>query len=138
ARRWRAWGRVPLSPSIALVELVGPVEFPDSDADGDPIGKRRPAVWFQLAAFSEKQSQTTIKMFRPLISDKLREDYKLDVKKTMIDEPEGGAIESVTSNPDALEGNRPTLVILNEIQWWREANRGTEMYQKIVGNQDKR
>src|SRR5690606_34942670 len=59
-------------------------------------------------------------------------------QKTMIDEPEGGAIESVTSNPDALEGNRPTLVILNEIQWWREANQGTEMYQKIVGNQVKR
>src|SRR5690606_27805383 len=46
--------------------------------------------------------------------------------------------ESVTANPDALEGNRPTLVILNEIQWWREDNRGTEMYQTIVGNQVKR
>lgn len=137
-RRVKGWGKDPLVAAIALVELVGPVEFSHFDEDGDPVGKRRPAAWIQLAAVSEKQTQNTIKMFRPLISDKLREDYKLDVKKTMIDEPEGGAIESVTSNPDALEGNRPTLVILNEIQWWREANQGTEMYQKIVGNQVKR
>src|SRR5690606_23398301 len=137
-RRVKGRGKDPLVAAIALVELVGPVEFSHFDEDGGPAGKRRPAAWIQLAAVSEEQAHNTIKMFRPLISDKLREYYKLDVKKTMIDEPEGGAIESVTSNPDALEGNRPTLVILNEIQWWREANQGTEMYQKIVGNQVKR
>src|SRR5690606_41424730 len=101
----------PLIAASEMLELVVPVKLSHFEEDGGPVGKPRPDAWIQLAAVSEKQTQNTIKMFRPLISDKLREDYKLDVKKTMIDEPEGGAIESVTSNPDALEGNRPTLVI---------------------------
>lgn len=137
-RRVKGHGKDPLVAAMALAELVGPVDFAYFDEDGNPVGRKRPAAWIQLAAVSEKQTQNTIKMFRPLISERLQREYKLDVKKTMIDEPQGGAIEAITSNPEALEGNRPTLVILNEIQWWKEANRGTEMFQKVRGNITKR
>lgn len=137
-RRVKGHGKDPLVAAMALAELVGPVDFSHFDEDGLPVGRRRPAAWIQLAAISQDQTKNTIKMFRPLISDRLQTEYRLDVKKTMIDEPEGGAIEAITSNPDAIEGNRPTLVILNEIQWWREANQGTDMFDKVSGNLTKR
>lgn len=133
-RRMKGWGKDPLAAALALVELCGPVAFSHFDVNGDPVGKTRHAAWIQLAAVSQEQTKNTMSLFPVMISQQLKADYGLDVNKTIIYSAEGGRIEAVTSSPASMEGNRPTFVIENEIQWWLENVQGHEMASFIEGN----
>lgn len=137
-RRVKGWGKDPLVAAMSLAELCGPVAFSHFDEDGTPIGKRRSSAWVQLAAVSEDQTKNTMKMFPALVSQRLVDEHGVDVKKTQVDDVHGGAIDSVSANPLALEGKRPTFAVLNEVQWWKENNQGHEMYGVIEGNITKR
>lgn len=136
-RRLKGWGKDPIAACLALVELCGPVEFSHFDANGEPVGKTRSAAWVQVAAVSLDQTKNTMSLFPAMISRELRDDYGLDVNKTVIYTRAGGQIEAVTASPFALEGKRPTMVIKNETQWWVEANNGHAMAGVIAGNVDK-
>ena len=134
-RRCKGWGKDPLLAAIALADLCGPVVFSHFDENGMPVGKPHHQAWVQVAAVSQSQTKNTFRMFPALASKKLRAEYKLDINQTVIHATlTGGLIEGVTSSPSSLEGNRPTLVILNEIQEWVESNQGTEMFGVIEGN----
>jgi hypothetical protein len=133
-RRMKGWGKDPLVAAISLAELCGPVAFSHFDENGDPVGKRRPSPWVQVAAVSQDQTRNTFTLFPAMISERLKKEFKLDINKTIIYAAGGGMIEGVTSSPLALEGKRPTFVIMNEIQWWTEANAGHAMYDVIDGN----
>lgn len=136
-RRMKGWGKDPLAGAMALAELCGPVAFSHFDETGQPVGKPRHAAWIQIAAVSQDQTRNTFTLFPALVSDQLKEMYGLDLNKTIIYTKAGGMIEGVTSSPMALEGKRPTFVILNETQWWIEANDGHAMAEVIAGNVDK-
>lgn len=74
-----------------------------------------------------------------MISKKMKTTFGLEVNKFIIYSAIGGQIEAVTSSPASMEGNRPTFVIENEIQWWGagpsgEANEGHSMHEVIEGN----
>jgi len=69
-----------------------------------------------------------------MISGKLKQLHGLQINRTIIYDAKGGMIEAVTSSPTAMEGKRPTFVILNEIQWWYETNQGHAMANIIDGN----
>src|SRR5690606_14498909 len=69
-----------------------------------------------------------------MASEALRKRYELQINKTIIYAKGGGMIEAITASPLAMEGKRPTFVILNEIQWWLENNNGHEMANIIDGN----
>lgn len=74
-----------------------------------------------------------------MISKKLKTTYGLDINKFIIYSSIGGRIEAATSSPASMEGNRPTFVIENEIQWWGagpsgEINEGHSMHEVIEGN----
>lgn len=133
-RRMKGWGKDPLAAAMALAELCGPVSFSHFDQSGRPVGTTRHAAWVQIAAVSQEQTKNTLALFPVMISAKLKAEYKLDVNKTVIYSAAGGRIEAVTSSPHSMEGNRPTFVIMNEIQWWVEAVQGHEMYGVIEGN----
>jgi phage terminase large subunit-like protein len=133
-RRLKGWGKDPLAAALALVELCGPVAFAGFDLKGEPLGKSRHAAWVQIVAVSQEQTKNTMSLFPVMVSAKLKEDYKLEVNKTIIYSEIGGRIESVTSSPHSMEGNRPTLVIRNETQWWVEAVQGHELAGVIEGN----
>lgn len=140
-RRMKGAGKDPLAAALALVELCGPVAFSHFDlATGEAIGKPRHAAWIQIAAVSQDQTKNTFRLFPVMISKKLKQDYALDVNKFIIYANDGqGQIEAVTSSPASMEGNRPTFVIENEIQWWGsgpagEANEGHAMDAVIEGN----
>ncbi len=128
-RRMKGWGKDPLA-----VELCGPVTFDKFDASGSPVGKRRHAAWVQIVAVSQEQTKNTMSLFPVMVSSQLKEDYTLEVNKTIIYSEAGGRIEAVTSSPYSMEGNRPTLVIRNETQWWQEANDGHDLAGVIEGN----
>ncbi len=133
-RRLKGWGKDPLAAALALVELCGPVAFAGFDLKGEPLGKARHAAWVQIVAVSQEQTKNTMSLFPVMVSAKLKEDYNLEVNKTIIYSEIGGRIESVTSSPHSMEGNRPTLVIRNETQWWVEAVQGHQLAGVIEGN----
>lgn len=132
-RRLKGWGKDPLAGALALVELCGPVEFSHFEG-GRAIGKPKYDPWVQIAAVSQDQTRNTFTLFPALTSPKLKEEFKLDLNKTIIYDGRGKMIEGVTSSPLALEGKRPTFVIMNETQWWVEANDGKAMAKVIEGN----
>ncbi|OHT67775.1 terminase large subunit [Mycobacteroides chelonae] len=134
-RRLKGWGKDPFCAALALVELCGPVAFSHFDADGEPVGKPRPAPWIQVAAVSQEQTKNLFSLFPVMITKELKTTYGLEVNKTIIYYTDvGGRIEAVTSSPASMEGNRPTLVIQNETQWWIETNDGHGMAKVIDGN----
>jgi hypothetical protein len=133
-RRMKGWGKDPMVAAMSFAELCGPVAFKEWDADGNPVGKPRPNAWVQVAAVSQDQTRNTFTLFPQIATEKLKKQYGLDINLTIIYAEGGRMIESVTSSPMALEGKRPTFVILNEIQWWVEANKGHAMYNVLEGN----
>lgn len=137
-RRLKGWGKDPLAGAMALAELCGPVRFSHWGDNGEPVGKRCPAAWIQIAAVSQDQTRNTFSLFPVLCSDELKDEFKIEFNKTIIyAKTIGGVIEAATSNPLTLEGKRPTFVVMNEIQWWIETNSGHEMEEVIAGNVDK-
>lgn len=132
-RRLKGWGKDPLAGALSLVELCGPVEFSHFE-NGQPVGKPKYDPWVQIAAVSKDQTRNTFTLFSSLVSPKLKEEYGIDIHKTIVYDRRGKMIEGVTSSPLALEGNRPTFIIQNEIQWWVEANAGKAMRDVIDGN----
>lgn len=133
-RRLKGWGKDPLAAAMSLAELCGPVAFSHFDEDGNPVGKRRPAAWVSIAAVSQDQTKNTFSLFPVMISKELKADYGLDVNKFLIYSEDGGRLEAVTSSPASMEGNRPTFVIMNEIQNWDSSVSGPEMENVIEGN----
>jgi hypothetical protein len=137
-RRMKGWGKDPLVAAMSLVELCGPVAFSHFDSDGQPVGKNRPTAWIQVAAVSQDQTDNTFSMFPQLATPHLIKTFGLEILKTRVHAKGGRRIEAVTSSPKSLEGKRPTFVILNETQWWVEANEGHAMYNVINGNVTKK
>jgi phage terminase large subunit-like protein len=110
------------------------VAFDGFALNGEPLGKRRHAAWVQIVAVSQEQTKNTMSLFPVMVSSQLKEDYGLEVNKTIIYSEAGGRVEAVTSSPYSMEGNRPTFVIRNETQWWQEANDGHDLAGVIEGN----
>jgi len=137
-RRLKGWGKDPLVAAMSLAELCGPVAFSHFDPSGKPVGKMRPGALIQVAAVSQDQTDNTFDMFSHLATPKLIREFKLEILKTLVHAKGGRRIQAVTSNPKSLEGKRPTFVIMNEIQWWDDANNGRRMYEVINGNIVKR
>lgn len=133
-RRMKGHGKDPLAAAIALAELCGPVAFSGFDKNGDPVGKPRHAAWIQIVAVSQDQTKNTFRLFPVMISKKLKEDFGLEINKFIIYSAAGGQIEANTSSPASMEGNRPTFVIRNETQNWRDAEDGHELANVIEGN----
>ena len=133
-RRMKGWGKDPLVGALSLAELLGPVEFSHFDAEGLAVGKPKYDPWVQIAAVSNDQTRNTFTLFPSLVSPHKKEEFGLDVNKTIVYDNRGKMIEGVTSSPMALEGKRPTFVVQNETQWWIESNQGKDMASVIAGN----
>ena len=130
-RRLKGWGKDPFAAALALAELCGPVAFSHFDAEGNAVGKKRHSAWVTVAAVSQDQTKNTFSLFPVMISNRMKEDYGLDVNRFIIYSKAGGRIEAATSSPASMEGNRPTFVIQNETQWWQpegdKSNDGAKM-----------
>ena len=141
-RRLKGWGKDPFAAALALAELCGPVAFSHFDAEGNAVGKKRHSAWVTVAAVSQDQTKNTFSLFPVMISNRMKEDYGLDVNRFIIYSKAGGRIEAATSSPASMEGNRPTFVIQNETQWWGtgpdgKVNEGHSMESIIEGNMSK-
>jgi phage terminase large subunit-like protein len=133
-RRMKGHGKDPLLAALAAVELCGPCRFGGFDSEGQPVAIPHPAPWVQVAAVSQDQTRNTMTLFPGLFSPAAIEDYRIDLGKTIVYARGSGRIEAVTSSPRALEGGRPSLVVLNESQEWLQANEGHAMAEVIRRN----
>lgn len=144
-QRLKGWGKDPLAAVIAAVEFIGPSQFAGWQAaefdpatgtlQGQPVGKRHPRAWVQVAAVSREQTKNTMTIFAGLFNERCKAVHGIDLGKEIIYAHSGQCrIESVTSSPKSMEGNRPTFVILNETHHWLENNDGVEMNKVIKRN----
>lgn len=146
-QRLKGHGKDPLASVIAAVEFVGPCrlggwatrDMPEKSLlRGDPVAKPHPRAWVQIAAVTLEQTKNTMKLFNGLFTKACIAEHGIDIGKERIYAYGGQkAIEAVTSNPDALEGNRPTLVIKNETHHWKANNSGIDMADAIERNATK-
>lgn len=146
-QRLKGWGKDPVAAAIAAIEFVGPCRFAGWAArdlhdrgirEGDPVAKSHPRAWVQIAAVSKEQTKNTMTLFAGLFSAACIAEHGIDLGKEVIYAYAGARrIESVTSSPRALEGNRPTLVIKNETHHWLANNEGHAMADAIERNATK-
>ncbi|HEX5119843.1 MAG TPA: hypothetical protein VFW65_32050 [Pseudonocardiaceae bacterium] len=133
-RRMKGWGKDPIAAALAATEFAGPCRFGGWDANGQPVAVPHTAPWVQVAAVSMDQTRNTMTLFPGMFSDAAIAEYGIDLGKTIIYSRAGGRIEAVTSSPRALEGGRPSYVILNETHHWLPTNEGVEMSRAIARN----
>ncbi|GAA0632232.1 terminase [Kutzneria viridogrisea] len=133
-RRMKGWGKDPLAAALACTEFVGPCRFGGWDSAGNPVAVPHPAPWVQVAAVSMDQTRNTMTLMPGMLSDEAVDEYGIDLGKTIIYSRGGGRIEAVTSSPRALEGGRPSYIIINESHHWLHNNEGIEMARAIARN----
>ncbi len=146
-QRLKGHGKDPLAVIISAVEFVGPCRFAGWAARdmpeigvvrGDPVARPHPRAWIQVAAVSLSQTQNTMTLFRGVFTPECIEEHGIDIGKEVIYAYGGKKqIQAVTSSPRSLEGNRPTLVIVNEPHQWIATNEGTAMFDAIERNATK-
>lgn len=143
-QRLKGHGKDPLAVVIASIEFVGPCRFAGWAARGmpevglllgDPVAKPHARSWIQVAAVSLEQTQNTMKLFHGNFTDACIAEHGIDLGKEKIYAYGGKkVIQAVTSSPRSLEGNRPTLVILNETHHWLKGNEGLAMAAAVRRN----
>ena len=105
---------------------------------GEPFARPHPRAWVQIAAVTIEQTQNTMALFQGLFSDECKAEHRIDLGKEKIYAYGGQKkIQAVTSSPRALEGNRPTLIIMNETHHWLKNNEGIAMADAIERNATK-
>ena len=142
--RLKGWGKDPVAAFMAAAEFVGPCRFagwasrdmPEIGVRmGDPVGKEHQRAWVQVAAVNLAQSQNTMMLFRGMFTDECIAEHGIEIGREVI-YAHGGQrkIQALTSSPRALEGARPTAIILNEVHQWVRSNQGIAMYDVIERN----
>lgn len=117
------------------MELLGPCRFGGWTVDGDPVAVPHPSPWVQIAAVSQDQTRNTMTLLPGLLgTPKRAKALGVDLGKTIIYGPGSARLEAVTSNPRALEGSRPSMVIMGETHHWLPSNDGREMARAVARN----
>lgn len=137
-QRLKGWGKDPLGACVCAFEAFGPCRFSHWDEDGFPIAKDVPGAWVQTAATAMAQTRNTMQLFDAgLFSEEARKKFRIMVQVEQVRGAGGRIIESVTSSPGVLQGNRGTFVLLNETHEWHSANKGHRMSQVLKLNATK-
>lgn len=142
ALRWaKGRGKSPALAAMALAELCGPVVFdhfgePDEAHPDGVYGRVHPMPWVQLAATAESQTINTMSMVSAMAprGSELARRHDLDVGKTLIYRAGGGRLEVITASARAVEGARPTFVVMDEVQEWTASNGGHALAETIRRN----
>lgn len=134
-QRLKGWGKDPMLAVLAVVEFVGPCRFGGWGDGGVPHVVEQVNAWVQVAANAKDQTKNTSTLFPVIMSDLLIKTYGIKLGSELT-RAHGGRnrLEVVSSSHRTLEGNRPTFVILNEIQHWLSSNGGHALFQTIDGN----
>lgn len=138
-QRMKGHGKDPLATGVGLCYLVGP-SVPEriGDVEGEIRLRPNPAAVVQLFAVSKEQTGNTMSFVRSMLTPEVKQRYGiLPLRNTVWALGDSVWMESKSSAPDSVEGNRPSLVIRNETQNWRESNGGHALDGAISGNASK-
>lgn len=130
-------GKSPVGGVVTAADYCGPSQFDGWDAAGNPVGRRRPAPWLQIAAVSEDQTANTYSPFMVMMRESpLPDELKIDVGATMtiFRGNREAKVEIVTSAAGSREGQPITGAIGDEGQSWRRSNGGTKLYRTLRRN----
>ena len=132
-------GKDMIAAVLALFEAAGPCRLDYIDEEGEVHGRRIKDAYIQLAGVTQDQSRNTSDFFHTLLTKEAIEEFNFNIGKE-VSYAFGGMVQIwlLTANPKAAEGKRPTFVVLNEVQWWLQSNKGVEQYQVLKGNVAKR
>ena len=134
-QRLKGWGKDPLAAAFALSMMLGPSIFDGWGDDGLPKLVHNPVAWVQIFAVSQEQTKNTMKLFPQLLTPETRLKYGVQVGRHNVWAlGDSVQIEASTSSVNAIEGNRPSLVIRNESQNWKASNQGHDLAGAIDGN----
>jgi len=134
-QRLKGWGKDPIAACVSSTDICSEDAAFDHWNGDIPVGREQPNAWVQIAAVAQVQTQNTMKLFPSLLPLETRRKYGIQIGKLNVwAKGDEAQIEAVTSNPLALEGGRPTLIIRNEPQNWVSSNGGHEMAGAIEGN----
>ncbi|GAA2618816.1 terminase [Actinomadura fulvescens] len=133
-------GKSPFLAALCWAEFCGPVRFAGWDEQGRPIGAPEPMPWVQIAAVSKEQCKNTMIMVAAMApkGSRLVAEYGIDLGKEVIYKPGGGRLEIITSSAHSAEGNRPSFVVGDEVQWWLASTGGHDLADTIRRNLGKR
>lgn len=134
-QRLKGWGKDPFAAVLAIFEAVGNCRFSHFDERGEVVGRPVKNAYIQIAAVSVTQTRNTSDMFRSLLTPEAIDYFAFSLGME-VQYAKGGLVQiwCVTSSPLALEGKRPSFMILNETQNWVAANKGDAMYGVMKGN----
>ena len=139
-QRVKGWGKDPMSAALSAFELLGNCRFDhfDDSVPGGVVGQRPDEPWVQVAGVSRESTKSTMKIFPGLFTKRCVDEYKLIIGRVLI-HAEGGRsrIEAVTSSAAALEGGRPSFLLMGETHRWDTSNGGHEMAQTGRANAGK-
>lgn len=131
----------PFNAALVLAELCGPVRpaLLDPEAPFGVVAKQEPAPLIHVAATSERQTATTMRMLRLFAAKntKVRDKYGLDVGKTYVDTPLGGRVEQVASSAGSLEGFELSFCVAEETEHWLPSIGGPSVMQTLLRNTGK-
>lgn len=149
-QRLKGWGKDPVGAVIACVELIGPCRFGGWLGDdapalglrrGDPFGVENRSAWVIIAAVTKEQTRNTMALFPNMIRDATKIFHGMPKRfgaQIIYAHNNARLIQAVTSNPRALEGNRPSMVLVNETHHFLHNNKGHEMWRVLERNAVKR
>lgn len=124
-RRIKGWGKDPFGAVICAIEFVGPCRFGGWEARDEPIVVANLASWVQTVGVAQDQTKNTMTLFPSLFTKAAIKEYGIDPGKTLIYARSGACrIEAITSAAETSEGNRPSFILQNETQHWKESNGG--------------
>lgn len=133
-QRCKGHGKDPLACGLSTTFMVGP-SLVDEIRGGEVVMRPNPAAWVQVFAVSKEQTKNTMKLFPQMITPEAKLRYGIQVGRSNVWAlGDSVGIEANASSADSAEGNRPSLVIRNETQNWRENNGGHELAGAIDGN----
>lgn len=136
-QRLKGHGKDPWGAVYCANELVGPSRF-DGWHRGKPKVVDEPDAWVQVLAVTQKQTANTMRLFPRLFTDDAKAEYGLAIGKEQIyAHGDQQYLQALTSNPDPLEGGRPTATLANETHLWKANNNGLAMYAVLERNSAK-
>ncbi len=132
-QRLKGWGKDPMATALCLNALVGPSR--PALKNGIWVGEPEPNAMVEACAVSQDQTKNTMDLVPGLLTAEAKSWYGIQ-PNTLAVHAMGGTRKmlATTSNPKAIEGHRPSLVIRNETQNWVANNNGLEMAKVINGN----
>lgn len=135
--RAKGWGKSPLAAFLDIAELCGPVLY-DTWNGGEPVGKRWPNPWVQIAAVSEDQTDNTYGAIYELLTandGRAAKELGIDDGRTRLYlKDRNGRLEPVTASAGSREGQRLTFATLDETHLWTARNGGVKLANTIRRN----